>query len=152
MHTARFLTVTALVVLVGGLLVINGPADLIAQPTRLTASDTIPEPSPELSPREVVQLQVEALGSNDAPFAEAGIKAAFNFASPANKRATGPLARFRTLFDTPAYGPMIDHASATYSQVQMEGRTAQMGVLLNTEDGGAGGLPVPAVEADRTAA
>ena len=136
MHTARFLTVTALVAMVGGLLVINGPADLIAQPTGITASDTIPEPSPELSPREVVQLQVEALGTNDEPFAEAGIEAAFNFASPANKRATGPLERFRTLFDTPAYGPMIDHASATYSQVEVEGRTAQMGVLLDTEDGG----------------
>ena len=135
MHTVRFFTVTALVALVGGLLIINGPADLIAQPTRLTESDTVPEPSPELSPREVVQLQVEALGTNDEPFAEAGIKAAFNFASPANKRVTGPLARFRTLFDTPAYGPMIDHTSATYSQVQVEGSTAQMGVLLNTEDG-----------------
>ena len=136
MHKAHFLSATVFVVFGMGLLVISAPADLAAQPTMPTASDTIPEPSPELSPREVVQLQVEALGRNDEPFAEAGIAAAFNFASPANKRATGPLARFRTLFDTPAYGPMIDHAGATYSQVQMEGRTAQMGVILNTEDGG----------------
>ena len=136
MPKVRFFSVTAFVVLGMGLLAINGPADLIAQPTMLTESDTIPAPSPELSPREVVQLQVEALGANDEPFAEAGIAAAFNFASPANKRATGPLARFRTLFDTSAYGPMIDHAGATYSQVQVEGRTAQMGVILNTEDGG----------------
>ena len=135
MHTARFLSATVLIVLGVGLLVTNGPIDLTAQPTMPTASDSIPEPSPELSPREVVQLQVEALGTNDEPFAEAGIEAAFNFASPANKRATGPLVRFRTLFDTPAYGPMIDHASATYSQVQVEGRTAQMGVLLTTDDG-----------------
>ena len=135
MHKARFFSVTALAVLVGGLLVTNVPAELTVHSTMLTASDSIPEPSPELSPREVVQLQVEALGTNDEPSEEAGIAAAFNFASPANKRATGPLARFRTLFDTPAYGPMIDHAGATYSQVQVEGRTAQMGVLLNTEDG-----------------
>ena len=136
MHKTDFLSATVFVVLGMGLLVSIGLADLIAQPSMLTASDTIPEPSPELSPREVVQMQVEALGTNDEPFAEAGIAAAFNFASPANKRATGPLARFRTLFDTPAYGPMIDHAGATYSQVQVEGRTAQMGVILATEDGG----------------
>jgi hypothetical protein len=98
------------------------------------ASDSIPEPSPELSPRKVVQLQVEALGANDEPYEDAGIEAAFNFASPANKRATGPLERFRTLFDTPAYGPMIDHKGATYSAAQVEGRMAQMGVILTVED------------------
>jgi hypothetical protein len=98
------------------------------------ASDSIPEPSPELSPRKVVQLQVEALGANDEPYEDAGIEAAFNFASPANKRATGPLERFRTLFDTPAYGPMIDHKGATYSAAQVEGRVAQMGVILTVED------------------
>ena len=136
MRKAHFLFATVFVALGICLLISNGLADLISQPSMLTASDTIPGPSPELSPREVVQMQVEALGTNDEPFAEAGISAAFNFASPANKRATGPLARFRTLFDTPAYGPMIDHAGATYSQVQVEGRTAQMGVILNTEDGG----------------
>jgi hypothetical protein len=136
MHKARFLSATVFVVLSMGLFVTKVPAELTDHSSMLTASDSIPEPSPELSAREVVQLQVEALGTNDEPFAEAGIAAAFNFASPANKRATGPLARFRTLFDTPAYGPMIDHAGATYSQVQVEGRTAQMGVLLNTEDGG----------------
>ena len=136
MHTARLLSATALVVLVVGLLVTNGAADPTVEPTMRTASDSIPQPSPELSPREVVQLQVEALGTNDEPFAQAGVKAAFNFASPANKRATGPLERFQTLFDTPAYGPMIDHEGATYSQVRVKGRRAQMGVLLNVKDGG----------------
>lgn len=99
------------------------------------AADSLPEPSPELSPREVVQLQVEALGANDEPYEDAGVEAAFNFASPANKRATGPLERFRTLFDSPAYGPMIDHDGATYSAVQVDGRVAQLGVLLTTGDG-----------------
>ena len=99
------------------------------------STDSLPEPSPDLSPTEVVRLQVEALGSNDAPRDDAGIEAAFNFASPANKRATGPLRRFRRLFDTPAYGPMIDHDSATYSTPQVEGDRARMGVILTTESG-----------------
>jgi hypothetical protein len=98
-------------------------------------ADSLPEPSPELSPKEVVRLQVEALGDNDTPREDAGIEAAFNFASPANKRATGPLDRFRRLFDTPAYGPMIDHGGATYSAPQVEGTVAQMGVILTTAQG-----------------
>lgn len=97
--------------------------------------DSLPKPSPALSPTEVVRLQVEALGTNDTPHEDAGIEAAFNFASPANKRVTGPLQRFRRLFDTPAYGPMIDHNGATYSDPEVEDDVARMGVILTTMRG-----------------
>lgn len=97
--------------------------------------DSLPEPSPELSPKEVVRVQVDALGENDAPHEDAGIEAAFNFASPANKRATGPLRRFEGLFDTSAYGPMIDHEGATVSPPQVEGREALVGVILEVGTG-----------------
>jgi len=99
------------------------------------ASDSLPAPSPDLSPKEVVRLQVEALGSNDTPYEGAGIETAFRFASPANKEATGPLGRFRTLFDGPQYGPMIDHRAASIGAVQAEGGRAQVGVVLTTEAG-----------------
>lgn len=98
-------------------------------------SSAIPSPTPELSPEEVVRVQVDALGSNDTPEEGAGIRAAFNFASPSNRRATGPLERFRTLFDTPMYGPMIDHTAAQFSDVQQEDDLARMGVILTTKDG-----------------
>jgi hypothetical protein len=98
-------------------------------------ADSLPEPSPDLSPEEVVRVQVEALATNDTPYSDAGIEAAFTFASPANKRSTGPLERFQTLFDTPAYGPMIDHATATYSEPTVDGTTAQVGVILIGADG-----------------
>lgn len=107
-------------------------------PTRSVMSppdDSLPEPSPSLSPTEVVRLQVEALGTNDTPHEDAGIEAAFNFASPANKRATGPLRRFRRLFETPTYGPMIDHKGATYSAPEVEDGMARMGVILTTAKG-----------------
>ena len=95
----------------------------------------IPEPSPDLSPSEVVRVQVQALGSNDTPEEGAGIRAAFNFASPSNRDATGPLPRFRTLFDNPAYGPMLNHQFAEYSDVQRTEDTARVGVILITADG-----------------
>lgn len=99
------------------------------------STDSIPRPSPDLSPKEVVQVQVDALGNNDSPRPGAGIEAAFNFASPSNRRATGPLRRFRTLFDTPAYGPMIDHRTARLSDVQIQDDVARVGVLMVTESG-----------------
>jgi len=131
----RLMSAAALALLCTGALAAFTPNPIISRAVMSTASDSIPEPSPDLSPHDVVRVQVEALGANDEPYEDAGVEAAFNFASPANKRATGPLSRFRTLFDTAAYGPMIDHAGATYSQVQVEGRAAQMGVLLTTGDG-----------------
>jgi hypothetical protein len=82
-----------------------------------------------------VRLQVEALRDNDSPYEGAGVEAAFNFASPANKRATGPLDRFRTLFNTAQYGPMIDHQGATYSDPQVDDGVARMGVILTAADG-----------------
>ncbi len=106
-----------------------------SRPPLLVMSDSLPEPSPDLSPQEVVRLQVDALGTNDVPHEDAGIEAAFNFASPANKRSTGPLRRFRRLFETPAYRPMIDHRSAQYSEPQVEGKMARIGVILLTDQG-----------------
>ena len=103
-----------------------------------TTPDSLPEPSPALTPNEVVRLQVDALGQNDDPHPNAGIEAAFRFASPANKRATGPIERFRLLFDTDAYGPMIGHDGARYSEVQQSNAEAQMGVILSTESGPVG--------------
>jgi len=135
MHAIRPLEALVLVALCVGMLSTPAATHSTTRTAMAAPSDSIPEPSPELSPREVVRVQVEALGANDEPYKGAGIEAAFNFASPANKRATGPLERFQTLFDTPAYGPMIDHSGATYSAVQVEGRVAQMGVLLTVKDG-----------------
>jgi len=99
------------------------------------ASDSIPEPSPDLTPEEVVRKQVEALSTNDSPHPDAGIKAAFAFASPANKSATGPLERFKTLFDNSTYGPMVGHMSAEYSEVQVDEDVARIGVILTTAEG-----------------
>lgn len=95
----------------------------------------IPSPSPDLSPSEVVRVQVQALGANDTPEEGAGIRAAFNFASPSNREATGPLPRFQTLFDNPAYRPMLNHQFAEYSDVQRKGDMARVGVILVTADG-----------------
>ena len=93
------------------------------------------EPVPSLSPRDVVTIQIEALRNNDTPYEDRGIEVTFNFASPANKRITGPLERFRVLVRNQIYGPMINHRSAEYENVRVEGDFAQVDAILQSKDG-----------------
>ena len=99
------------------------------------ASDSLPQPSPRYTPAEVVRLQVEALADNDEPSEDAGIRTAFNFASPANKAATGPIERFIPLVKNPLYRPMLNHAEAVYGEVEQSGDEAQQPVVLTTPEG-----------------
>ncbi len=93
------------------------------------------EPDPSLSPQDVVSIQIEALQHNDTPYEDGGIEVTFNFASPTNKRMTGPLERFKAMVRNPVYGPMIDHRSAKYENVKVEGDFAQVDVILESKEG-----------------
>ncbi len=93
------------------------------------------EPDPSLSPQDVVSIQIEALQHNDTPYEDRGIEVTFNFASPTNKRMTGPLERFKAMVRNPVYGPMIDHRSAEYQNVKVEGDIAQVDVILESKEG-----------------
>ncbi len=100
-------------------------------------ADRLPqaEPDPSLSPQDVVSIQIEALQNNDTPYENRGIEVTFNFASPANKRMTGPLERFEVMVRNPIYGPMINHRTAKYENLMIEGKIAQIDVILTSKDG-----------------
>ena len=93
------------------------------------------QPDPSLSPQDVVNIQVEALGNNDTPYKDRGLEVTFNFASPANKLMTGPLERFKVMVRNPTYGPMIDHRSATFEKLVVEGNSARIDVILTSKEG-----------------
>jgi hypothetical protein len=93
------------------------------------------EPHPSLSPQDVVSIQIEALRNNDIPYEDRGIEVTFNFASPANKRMTGPLERFKVMVRNPSYGPMINHRDAKYENLMVEGEFARIDVILNSKEG-----------------
>jgi hypothetical protein len=93
------------------------------------------QPDPELSPEEVVRIQVEALQNNDA--ADTGIEITFRFASPANKKATGPLFRFTQLVKNPVYRPMLNHKLAEYGPMEQDGDKATQQVTIVEQDGSA---------------
>lgn len=103
----------------------------------LSAGDAPPDPgpSPEWTPAEVVRLQVEALQRNDHPHEDAGIETAFEFASPGNRAATGPLPRFARMVHGPVYRDMLDFERAEYGRVRVEGDRAAQEVTLVRPDG-----------------
>src|SRR5438309_2031919 len=68
---------------------------------------TTMEPSPQLTPDQVVRVQMEAMKHNDRPAHDAGIAKTFKFASPQNREQTGPLDKFIAMVKNPVYAPML---------------------------------------------
>jgi hypothetical protein len=97
--------------------------------------ETVTTPDPSFGPERVVEMQLTALADNDEPIDDAGIKTAYNFASPANRRATGPLPRFVAMVKSPRYAPMIDHVAATTGPLNRDAREAAQSVPLTGPDG-----------------
>lgn len=86
-------------------------------------------PSRDLSPEEVVRLQVKALSLNSEIDGE-GIEVAYAFASPANKQNTGPLPRFRRMVRGQTYNTMLGSDSASYRDMQKGDEEASQVVEL----------------------
>lgn len=110
------------------------PRNVQSTPGEREPSSSV-RPHPDLSPADVVRIQVAALGKNDAPHIDAGIATAFRFASPGNKRSTGPLARFRLIARSPTYRPLLDHVRAEYGGVRQRGDEVALPVIVTTPAG-----------------
>jgi hypothetical protein len=95
----------------------------------------LPTPDPTESPEDAVSVQVEALGDNDDPYENAGVMTAYNYASPANRRSTGPLGRFIRMVGSPRYSVMIDSNGVVREPIERSGETAQQRVTVNSENG-----------------
>ena len=81
-------------------------------------------PSPELTPGEVVALQMYALrhsGDDDR-----GIATCFGFASLSNRQVTGPLARFTQMVKSPPYAVMLKNRSAEVVHVEVSDAQAMV--------------------------
>jgi len=92
--------------------------------------DTAPTPDPSYGPGRIIDIQLEALATNDDPVENAGIKTAYNFASPANRRSTGPLPRFVQMVTGPRYAPLVDHVEATPGPLNQDGTQATQTVTV----------------------
>ena len=108
---------------------------LFILPFQLWASYDIENayPEPKLKPNDVVRLQLLAMQQNDD--SDFGIEVTFRFASPANKKQTGPLKRFISLVRNPSYRPLLNHINATFIELTVEEFFAIQDVIITTSKG-----------------
>ena len=55
------------------------------------------KPNSNIEPSEVVKIQLLGLQKNNDGFEDSGIEQTWNFAHPNNKKATGPLDKFKRM-------------------------------------------------------
>ena len=96
----------------------------------------MPAPTPALQPDEVVGLQLAALPTDPRTGrdAGAGLRTAWEFASPGKRAATGPLERFSAMLRSPQYVGLLEHRAAQLGPVVLRGDEARLEVLVLTAD------------------
>ena len=91
-------------------------------------------PSEVLSAQDVVEIQLLGLQAGDGD-RQAGIEQVWIFAHPDNKRVTGPLAKFSTLFDIPAYAPLLGHLNYVINDSRIDNGVARFVLTVLARDG-----------------
>lgn len=101
------------------------------------ADELYPEvsPNPAYTAREVVGIQMRALRKNNIPHPNAGIELTFRFASPDNLKSTGPFERFLTLFENPAYQPMLNYSTLEIGESTASAGSSLVPVIITDSQG-----------------
>lgn len=66
-------------------------------------------PNPNIDPKKVISIQLDALMKNDSPFKDAGISQTWEFAHPQNRKFTGPLPKFTKMMKSKSYSIMLNN-------------------------------------------
>ena len=90
---------------------------------------------PSIDPKEVIQIQLNALKTNNSPFKDAGIAQTWEFAHPNNRKFTGPLENFTKMMFSPAYSVMINHKSHKINELQITDDMAFYFIELINQNG-----------------
>ena len=88
------------------------------------------KPNSNIKPYEVVKIQLLGLQKNNDVFDDYGIEQTWNFAHPNNKKATGPLDKFKTMIKSNNYQMMINHISHTITQIRGGDNWVQFEVII----------------------
>jgi hypothetical protein len=110
---------------------INKTEDLFYLLTALPSDK--PVPRPDISPEEVVAIQLKAFQENDEK--DRGIETVFSFASPENKKYTGPLDFFKAMVKNPTYEPLLNLKKYDARKLHVEGNSAQQIVVITDKSG-----------------
>ena len=93
-----------------------------------------PQPSPRLSPADVVRTQLNALRHNDEPTPDAGIAVVYAFSSQTDRNQTGSLQHFAAMLHA-GYAPMIGNRHIILGKTRVDGALALQPVTVIASDG-----------------
>ncbi|TWT69828.1 DUF4864 domain-containing protein [Crateriforma conspicua] len=88
---------------------------------------------PELGPADVVAIQLESMRKGAVDPEQ--LKLCFAFASPSNRRLTGPFERFQRLVVEPPFAALIGHRHGLIGRPQIRGDEAMVLVSIDNADG-----------------
>ena len=88
------------------------------------------KPNSNIKPYEVVKIQLLGLQKNNEVFKDNGIEQTWNFAHPNNKKATGPLDKFKSMIKSDNYQMLINHISHTITQLRGGDNWVQFEVII----------------------
>ena len=88
------------------------------------------QPNSKIKPSEVVKIQLLSLQKNNDGFEDSGIEQTWNFAHPNNKKATGPLDKFKRMLKGNNYQMMINHISHTITEIRGNDNMVQFEVII----------------------
>jgi len=108
--------------------VVSAGIALFALVSMCSAADR--KPNPQLTPEDVIMLQVKEL-SAQGPL-KARIQRCYEFASPANRLNTGPVDRFAEMIQLPKYAVLLDAKHFLVGRASISGRQAHL--LLTVVD------------------
>lgn len=114
---------------VGGL---RGDRSRVSIANQLRGESASQRPSPDLQPDDVVRVQLSALASENGDLA--GVAQCFAFASPLNRRATGPLDRFAAMIVKPPYRALLTPDQTLIGTPVVQGNQARVLVTLVDAD------------------
>ena len=96
----------------------------------LISKAEILQPNSKIKPSEVVKIQLLSLQKNNDGFEDSGIEQTWNFAHPNNKKATGPLDKFKRMLKGNNYQMMINHLSHTITEIRGNDNMVQFEVII----------------------
>ena len=92
------------------------------------------KPKKNISPKEVVKIQLNALMKNDSPYKDRGILQTWEFAHPNNQRYTGPIERFKTMLKGNSYAMLLNHQQSEVIEIFKNDNVATYEVTILGSD------------------
>ena len=80
--------------------------------------------SPLLDPKQVIQIQLNALKKNNEPYKDYGIEQTYEFAHPLNRVFTGPLENFTKMMYSNNYIKILNHKRHIINTIEILDKSA----------------------------